>query len=251
VDRPGQYGQDFYSSQREGSRSSARVIVPLIVELLDPRSVVDVGCGLGTWLAVFARHGINDLCGIDGEHVDRSQLEVPESMFVAQDLSEPLDMSRRYDLAVCLEVAEHLSEPAGRALVKALGQIAPAVLFSAAIPLQGGTGHVNERWQAYWAALFRNEGLFPVDCIRPVLWSDDRVDYWYRQNALLYATIDLLRSNDRLAAARERTNDAMLSLVHPRLYMAQRAGRAASRSRWRRAVIRIREGLSARPRMSL
>lgn len=217
--------------------------MPLVVELLSPQSVLDVGCGVGAWLAEFARHDVTDICGIDGDYVTRSQLEVPESAFVAHDLSTPLALSRRFDLAVCLEVAEHLTDPAGRVLVKCLGRAASAVLFSAAIPSQGGTGHINERWQSYWADLFRNEGLVAVDCLRPVLWNNDQVEYWYRQNVLLYVTADVLRSNSHLAEARDRTRDGMLSMVHPQLW---KDSRTAGSSLWQRVIGRVLEARATR-----
>ena len=77
------YTEDFYKDIKDGSRSSAKEIVPLVLELVRPRSVIDIGCGIGTWLSVFVELGINDVYGIDGAHIDRKKLEIPEERFLS------------------------------------------------------------------------------------------------------------------------------------------------------------------------
>ena len=139
------YSKRFFEQVHAQVRDSAREIVPLVVDLLNPARVVDVGCGTGTWLATFAEHGAAIL-GLDGEYVDRSLLDIPEDRFVAVDLAQPFQLDGRYDLALCLEVAEHLPADRAASLVDLLTGLAPTVLFSAAIPLQGGVNHVNEQW---------------------------------------------------------------------------------------------------------
>jgi len=196
------------------------VIVPLVVERLRPRSVVDVGCGLGTWLSVFLENGVADVTGVDGDYVDASRLEIPAERFVAHDLSTPLSLDRRFDLAVSLEVAEHLPADRAAVFVGSLTALAPFVLFSAAIPFQGGTNHVNEQWPEYWAALFEHRGFAAVDCVRREVWSDENVEWWYAQNTLLFV------EEGRLASPRdggpfERTPMSQLALVHPRQYLWQ------------------------------
>ena len=99
-------------TQRESGRRSARRVVPLVLELIHPRSVVDVGCGVGTWLSVFREHGVEDVRGIDIEGV-AGLLEIPLDQFLAHDLTRPIEPDRQFDLVVCLEVAEHLP-PDGR-----------------------------------------------------------------------------------------------------------------------------------------
>ena len=61
-----QYDVDFYREWEPITRASAAAIVPVIVELVSPRSVIDVGWGAGLWLAEFERAGVVDLMGIDG-----------------------------------------------------------------------------------------------------------------------------------------------------------------------------------------
>jgi SAM-dependent methyltransferase len=180
------YTDAFYSWQAPGSRLSATVVVPEVLKLFRCKSVVDVGCGVGTWARVFQEHGIDTILGLDGSYVNRTRLEIPESCFRAVDLTLPLSLGRRFDLAVCLEVAEHLPGDRAASLVADLTAVAPIILFSAAVPGQGGNSHINEQWPEYWQDLFSAHSYKAVDCLRPILWNDRRVDWWYKQNLFLY-----------------------------------------------------------------
>lgn len=213
------YNKLFFRGQGAGSRSSAHVIIPMMLQLLRCNSVVDVGCGIGTWLAVFSEHGVAEYLGIDGEYVNRSQLEIQSSRFLAHDLTRPLPLDRRFDLAICTEVAEHLPPSADSALIEILSAASDQILFSAAIPHQGGTGHINCRWQSEWVDRFRERGYVPVDCVRPVVWNDQRVDFWYAQNLLLYVKPAVLETNEPLRAKADATNERMFDVVHPGNYL--------------------------------
>jgi SAM-dependent methyltransferase len=215
-----QYTGEFYRIHRDGSRRSAEAVVPVVVDLVRPGSVVDVGCGVGVWLSVFRRHGIEDVVGIDGSYVDRNLLEIPPERFRSADLRGRIRLHRRFDLVVSLEVAEHLPPETARAFIESLTMLGPIVLFSAAIPHQGGVGHVNEQWPDYWAERFREYGYVAMDCIRPKIWRDDSVDWWYAQNTLLYAEHERVARHPHLRAAQEATGEVPLSMVHPRKYLA-------------------------------
>lgn len=104
--------------------------------------------------------------------------------------------------------------------VAALARHGSVILFSAAIPHQGGVGHVNEQWQSYWAQAFAAHGLKPYDVIRPQIWNDEKVAYWYRQNIVLYAT-DAAAAASTLLSRMPAAPVSMLNLVHPRLYFLQ------------------------------
>lgn len=216
------YDRAFYCDQAAGSARSASVIVPLLRELLPVRSVCDVGCGVGTWLRCWLEHGVTDVLGIDGDYVARDQLLIPTQYFRTADLSQPVRCSRRFDLAMSLEVAEHLPPARAESFVADLVALAPVVLFSAAIPGQGGTEHVNERWQSYWASRFAREGFVACDVLRPRIWLDDRIEYWYRQNMLLFCQHGAL---DDVASAMP------LDVVHPEQFTAASRG-------WRTPSIR-------------
>jgi hypothetical protein len=217
--RPEPYGRSFYEDIRNGSKRSARIVAPIVIEITKPQSIIDVGCGDGTWLAAFRELGVTDLLGVDGEYVDRDMLQIPPSLFRPVDLSTRFHISRRFDLALSLEVAEHLPAQSAAGFVESLTRLAPLVLFSAAIPFQGGTRHVNEQWPEYWAALFGTLGYYPIDCIREKIWHNQNVEFWYVQNSLLFAERNAMQSSPRLQHAFEATNPHLLSKVHPRGYL--------------------------------
>ena len=210
------YNRDYFV-KTEGTTAaiSAEVLVPVVLDLIQPRSVVDVGCGTGEFLRVFAKHGVADILGIDGKYLDRSLLAIPETSFRAVDIRQPFTLSRTFDLALCLEVGEHLDAVYAATLVTTLTSLAPVVLFSAAIPEQGGAHHVNEQWPDYWAELFAEHAYVPVDAIRKRIWDDGRISVWYRQNSLLFCVEECLSKNSKLSREAEATCKSMLSVVHP------------------------------------
>lgn len=186
------YSPDFYAGQQQGSRNSANVVVPLVLEIVKPRRVIDVGCGVGTWAAEFMAHSL-EVRGIDGDYVRREDLQIPTELFSAINLNSPPPAQEigQFDLAVCLEVAEHLDASASENLLTFLTDLAPAVLFSAAIPGQGGRNHINEQWQSHWIERFAQLGFGCHDVIRPKIWTNPVVRPWYAQNIFLFAKGDL------------------------------------------------------------
>ena len=212
------YSEKFYARVSPGSLSSARVVLPIVFDLLQPHRVADIGCGTGMWLAVCRELGAQRILGVDGKWVTSRTLQIPVESFQSADLCEPLSLPEAFDLVISVEAAEHLPERRAESLVADLVRLGKAVLFSGAVPRQGGESHVNEQWQDYWAQLFAKQGYVPIDCVRPIVWSDPRVDYWYAQNVLLYVAEDLLATNAALREAQARTNLGQLSMIHPRLF---------------------------------
>ncbi|HEX6363558.1 MAG TPA: class I SAM-dependent methyltransferase [Albitalea sp.] len=215
------YTAGFYAQVDAGSQSSARVVLPIVLDLLPVESAIDVGCGLGAWPAALVEHGIADVCGVDGPYVDVARLLIPRERFVAADLERPLAMPRRFDLVMSMEVAEHLPPSAADTFVASLVSLGPAVLFSAAIPGQGGERHVNEQWPGYWSDKFAAHGYVQLDCIRDRVWDDARVEPWYAQNTFLYASRALFDASPRLQAEAARGSFGSRALVHPRQWTAQ------------------------------
>jgi SAM-dependent methyltransferase len=198
------------------------------MELLEPKSVVDVGCGHGIWLSVFKQLGVADVLGIDGEHVDRERLSIPLEQFVAADLTGPLTLGREFDLVMSLEVAEHLPQECAAQFVDSLVRLGPVVLFSAAIPNQGGHRHVNEQWPEYWRHLFAGRGYASLDGLRQRLWASDEVDWWYLQNMILY--VDNRRVPQILRSSLGEALEIVPALVHPRHYLAVQADLAQAQA---------------------
>ena len=216
--RSSEYDRDFYARLDATAEPSAQVIVPLVQQLVGAHSVVDLGCGDGGWLATFAHHGADEILGMDGDWVSRAHLKIPSDQFVCTDLSQAFDVKGQFQLAVSLEVAEHLPPERAQSFVEILTSAAPVVLFSSAVPDQGGTGHVNEQWPAYWLEQFERKGFHAIDCIREQVWNDRRVAWWYKQNLMLFACDDALDQLPRLAELRRRKNTFPLAVVHPDLF---------------------------------
>ena len=212
------YTKEFFEARRTGAQRSARALAPLVLQLVEPRSVIDVGCGVGTWLSVFRELGVPEILGVDGDYVDRAALEIPADFFRPGDLNLPIALERSFDLVVSLEVAGHLPPEAAEPFVGSLTRLGPVVLFSAAIPCQEGADHVNEQWPAYWAERFSRRDFVALDCLRGHVWEHEQVDWWYAQNLLLFVARSRLTETPALQRAWERSPGTPLALVHPRNY---------------------------------
>jgi len=221
------YSERFYDSLEETALVSARIIVPIVLRAVEVSSVIDFGCGRGAWLRAFQENGAGTVKGLDGDYVNRQKLLIPADCFQPVDLSKPFDVKGAYDLAVCLEVVEHLSPPAGRALVRQMTKISPLVLFSAAVPGQKGKGHVNEQWPSYWEALFAAGGFRLLDPIRRHIWYDRRVAWWYRQNIVLFASHRSIQASAALEAEVTTLAEPGIEWVHANIVARQSTVRSA------------------------
>lgn len=181
------YNDEFFDYIDAGARSSARRLIRLVQPWLDVGSVVDMGSGRGVWLAQWQAAGVHDVLAVDGDYVERASLAVPEAQFLAADLTKPVTLKRRFDLAQSLEVGEHLPEQAAETLVDSLTSASDRVLFSAAVTGQGGEFHINEKPLSFWQDLFAERGYRAFDCVRPQLADARDVEPWYRYNTVLYA----------------------------------------------------------------
>jgi SAM-dependent methyltransferase len=213
-----QYTTSFYERQSNETYRSAEVIVPLLLDLVHPQSVIDVGCGTGTWLRTFRELGIKEVRGFDGPWLDIEKLLVPQEIFTRADLEKPLRVDKRVDLAISFEVAEHLSPNSAEVFVESLISMSDVVAFSAAIPFQGGHNHLNEQWPEYWANLFEKKGYVTIDCLRQRLWNERDVHYWYRQNLLVYVKREALARYPKLVEC-QQGSWGPLPFVHPMLYI--------------------------------
>lgn len=189
---------------------AAEQVLPILFEVYKPASILDVGCGLGNWIQVAKKMGINDITGVDGSYVNRSLLKINVEEFVEKNLTEPFDLGRKFDLAICLEVAEHLPESSANGLIQSLTLHADVIMFSAALPGQGGQNHINEQWPKYWQKIFNNHGFEMIDFFRPKIWNNAKIERWYRQNLFL-----VIRKGHPLSSL---GNSLANALVHPELF---------------------------------
>ena len=202
--------------QQDIRRASAARILGLLFDHVSPVSVVDFGCGLGTWLQAARDLGVPDVHGVEGAWLEKTLLAIEPERVTIADLEAPIDLGRRFDLVVSIEVAEHLSPAAADPFINTLTRHADLILFSAAIPHQGGRHHVNERWPTYWNARFETRGYIALDFIRAQVWQDKTVLWWLRQNVLVYAKPEFVAANSKLNDLYHRVAGLMpLDVVHP------------------------------------
>lgn len=183
-----QFENEFFDYMDPGSRRSAISVVSVVAERLKPRSVLDVGCGRGVWLSEWKRADVGDCMGVDGPYVDRATLAIPPECFMACDLSRPLNLDRKFDIVQSFEVAQCIDGACADVFVDNLCRHGELIIFSAAVPGQGGERHVNEQPLEYWREKFLLRGYFAFDWIRPVISGVFQIEPWYRYNSLLFAT---------------------------------------------------------------
>lgn len=210
------YDESFYAQHIEGMSTSAITVLKHLFEHHQANSVADVGCGQGAWLAAAEALGVETLKGFDGEWVKPEQLQSKNIDFEAVNFDAKIPtVQQRYDLCISLEVAEHVSQDKAEAFVDLLCSASDVVLFSAAITHQGGTNHVNEQWQSYWVALFKAKGYICEDFIRGRIWNDDAVEWWYKQNVLVFYKSE----NSEIAVNFQNIErEPMLNVVHPQMF---------------------------------
>jgi SAM-dependent methyltransferase len=213
-----EYDAQFLSYGRSMATRSAQVVVSILMDALQPKSVLDLGCGRGAWLGVWKAAGASQVLGVDGDYVDRNDLAIDLSEFSAQDLGSTIDLDRRFDLVESLEVAEHLPESRARGFVADLCRHSDTVLFGAAPPGQGGEHHINEQPYSYWRTFFSELGYDAFDFVRPQITERREVAPWYRYNTLLYVKREHVDSLPESVRQTRLSHDSPIRDVSPLLY---------------------------------
>lgn len=136
--------------------------VPLVcnavIEVLHPETIIDVGCAIGDYVDGFVDRGV-DAVGLEGSTNVWEYLECEVSRVFVLDLRTPINIHRKFDVALCLEVAEHIEPEYADVFVKNLVALSDTVVMSAAIPGQRGHYHVNCQEPPYWIGKFSSYGL--------------------------------------------------------------------------------------------
>ena len=192
--------------------SAAEQVLPVLFSIFKPKSILDVGCGLGNWIEVAKKMGVEEVVGVDGSYVNRTLLKIDDKEFIEKNLTKPFDLNTKFDLAICLEVAEHLPETSADTLIQSIVAHTDVVMFSAAIPGQGGQNHINEQWPTYWQELFQKYDYDMIDFFRPKIWNNTKIERWYRQNMFL-----VVKKGHTLS---DQGSKEIVSLVHPELLSA-------------------------------
>ena len=206
------YSKEFYGKETEIALSAAQIILPYILNRINCKTIIDFGCGTGKWLYVakkISKEKIRIL-GLDGEYA-QEYLEISSNEFLACDLTKTIDLGCNYDLAISLEVAEHLPITSARTFVQNLTRHSNIILFSAAVPYQGGTKHINEQYPSYWEKIFGEYGFVMCDSLRPVFWNDERIDMCYRQNMFLYCKAALQKDIEEKFITKKN----IIDIIHP------------------------------------
>lgn len=177
--------ENLYDIIREGCQSSAFIVMGELAQQFRLPRCLDVGCGEGWWAYWAKKSGLSDyVAGIDNDGFD-APCKAELDAWVKADFANRtvLFSGDRYDLTICLEMAEHLPESRADDLVRFLcNSSKELILFSAAIPGQGGMGHINEQWPSYWLEKFNALGWFADGSYRDIFWDNKSVEPWYSQN---------------------------------------------------------------------
>ncbi|HWP55873.1 MAG TPA: class I SAM-dependent methyltransferase [Pyrinomonadaceae bacterium] len=217
------FDHSLLPTSRKGPRAALQVMFPDAL----PASLLDLGCGNGAWVRAALEFGISDVLGVDGGNVKRGQLLIPPASFRSQLLSEPFFLDRKFDVALCLEVGEHLDEAGAQTLIANLVRHADLIYFSAACPGQPGQFHLNCQWPGYWQELFNQAGYACDDAIRWSLWNVPALEFYYRQNMFLA----------RRDHARAGHEPRIQPVIHPEMMgFLEALCTEDKRSRWLRQV---------------
>jgi SAM-dependent methyltransferase len=156
-----------------------------VIEMFQPRSILDLGCGNGVYPLLYKHLGVEDVLGVDGIELGATVLSPKNYQKI--DLEKPYDAGRKFDLVICLEVVEHLTPTATATMFETISSHANVdghILFSVAEPGQPGNGHINclethfvlEQWKSLgWEVnLPMTLGLRAISSMQ-----------WFRRNLLL------------------------------------------------------------------
>lgn len=195
---------------------SQDMLLKAVHDMVPFASVADFGTGRGTWLKSAIDMGVTDVRGYDIPEIPVEQRQFPAECYFPADLGKPVAIERSFDLAISTEVAEHLPKEHAAIFIANVASASDIVLFSAAIPYQGGAGHCNENWVEYWAKLFTPHGFECFDLLRLPYWNEAAIRSYYRQNVLIFAkgtAAQTLRDKGHAPSPNAP------SLVHPEQYL--------------------------------
>ncbi|CAM8619743.1 AdoMet_MTases domain containing protein [Candidatus Planktophila versatilis] len=188
------YTKNFYDSVSHRAIIPAQISSLVIAGSIEPNSVIDIGSGQGVWLRTISdvfptvtRAVAIDIQPHQSPFFEELQSTSINFQFVESDFENFSRLPKEnFDIAICLEVLEHLTPQTAVEVAEDIGRKCSFVIFSAAILGQGGTGHINERKFEYWMDLMREQGFVALDVFRPILSVSEDVPSYYKQNMMLF-----------------------------------------------------------------
>ncbi len=185
------YNEKFHANRDKITRHTAECVINILLDVLPPpiHSACDVGGAIGTWIDVIKQKSTDEIFKglvLDGDYINRKDILVDEAEFLQCDLEKEIRLNERFDLVICLEVAEHLKKERAEGFIDDLTRLGDCILFSAAIPGQGGEGHINEQPLSYWLHIFEEKGYEAFDVIRPNIQYEEKIPFWYKNNIIVY-----------------------------------------------------------------
>lgn len=183
------YNDKFFANTLKFESQSAESFAKILIKHFSPGSVIDIGCGIGIYLAEFEKNKI-DILGFDGSPAAISDSLVDDKIKL-HDLCQPLKLTRKFDLCLCLEVAEHLEESCAPTLIDTLTRLSDKIVFTAATPGQGpkSIGHINEQLPEYWKKLFAEKNYILNKKLTEKIkreMSDKNIIWWLTKNLMIY-----------------------------------------------------------------
>lgn len=216
------YPSAWHASFADVTSNSARLILSFLQNFVRLDSMLELGCGEAHWSANALSLGTQTVCAVDGPWNNKERLNVASSQYIEAEINRNFNVPGKFDMAICLEVAEHVDMNFATKTVSILSEASDVVLFGAAIPYQGGFGHINEQWPSWWNEKFLLAGFRPYDVIRPKFWNHPDIHYWYKQNTILYIregakNIDL----EKLSSLKDWGNgEYVMDIVHPEKFLS-------------------------------
>lgn len=207
------YTKEYYQKHLAGALSSANIILNVLSAFYKPSTVIDFGCGSGAWLKIAKDIFDSKVLGVDQHGFFDTDMLILPNEYLSHNLEMPLHIGRKFDLAISVEVAEHIGEESADTFIGSLCNHSDVVLFSAALPMQGGTGHINEKPCSYWVKKFAQYDYYAIDCLRPQIWDNIDVEVWYKNNSILFVSqqkkSELVRKIPQI--------DYPLDVIHPEM----------------------------------
>jgi len=183
------YNKRFYEKSIRVDRMPSYItIAEYLNNTYGPKSVIDYGCGCGWILYYLKKAGVERICGIEPSLAAmevQTDSMIKEAVF-QKYLHVPLEMPSIYfDMALCVEVAEHINEVFSNVFISNITSRTNFLVFSVATPGQGGVGHVNEHPWNYWFKNFQVVGFVEREketvAIQQHL-KKNRAKSWYSNN---------------------------------------------------------------------